>query len=67
MGRKETVWGARHIAEAEEIKRIINEYNKLFNIQITKLEASAILAERSKSVFWDKNEARKILERLRGL
>lgn len=67
MGRKETVWGARHIREDEEIKRIIEYYNKTFNIDLTILEASAIIAERSKSMFWNNKQAKEIIMRLRGL
>jgi len=67
MARKNTVWGARHLMEEQEIKRIIEEYQRLFDITITKLEASAILAERSKDVFWSESKARDMIKRMRGL
>lgn len=67
MGRKETVWGARHISEDVEIKRTIDSYKELLKIDITKLEASAIVASRSQSVFWDQKKAREILSKLRGM
>lgn len=67
MARKNTVWGARHSLEQEEIERIINEFQNMLNITITKLEASVILAERSKSVFWNKNKSLDTIKRLRGI
>lgn len=67
MARKNTIWGARHVDEDKEIKRIIEYYRKQFSIDITILEASAILAERSKSIFWNDKQARDIIMKLRGL
>lgn len=68
IGRKNTRIGvARHRIEDEEIDRIIEEYKRMFNIIITKLEASAIIAERSKGVFWNQNKAKDFLIKLRGL
>ncbi|MFX1312075.1 MAG: hypothetical protein ACFFHD_05640 [Promethearchaeota archaeon] len=67
MSRKETVWGARHISEEVEIKRILEYYEKQFNISLTKLEASAVLAERSRNIFWSDKEAIEFVRRLRGL
>lgn len=66
MSRKDTVWGHKHRDEDAEIKRIIEYYGQ-FGISITKLEASAILAERSKDVFWTEKKARDVLLKLRGL
>lgn len=65
-GRKETIHGAFHRNLQEEIKRVMEEMKK-FNIEINKLEATAIIAERSNDVFWDKDKALKILRRLRGV
>lgn len=67
MARKNTVWGARHVIEEEEIRRIIEYYQKTLGINITKLEASAIQAERSMDVMWTDKKAREILMNLRGI
>jgi len=67
MTRKDTIWGARHKSEGEEISRIMEYYRANFNINVTILEASAILAERSKDTFWNEKKAREIIAKLRGL
>ena len=67
MGRRETVWGARHIKEEEEIKRIMKEYTEQFGVQITKLEASAIAAMRSQEMFWNHKKAKEAISKLRGI
>ena len=66
-GRKETIWGARHINEEQEINRLISEYNKQLGVKINKLEASAIQAERSKNVQFNLDEAKEIIRKLRGV
>jgi hypothetical protein len=66
-GHKDTVWGARHKIEEEELNRIIKEYDDKLKINITKLEASAIQAFRSKNTFLDLSEAKKMIRRLRGI
>lgn len=67
MSRKDTVWGARHKAEDEEIKRIIDRVYNDFNVSITKLEASYILAQRSQSVIFSKEKLMKWLKESRGI
>lgn len=67
MGRKNTIHCARHIIEDKEIKRIIEHYRKSLKIDITILEASAILAERSQSLFWNNKQAKEIIMKLRGI
>lgn len=67
MARKNTVWGARHTLEEEEIKRTIEYYENSFNISITKLEASAIVAARSFSFHWSDKKAMDELRKLRGV
>lgn len=67
MTRKNTVWGARHISEEEEIYRIIESYKNSMNTEITKLEASAIQAQRSREIFWNNDKAKKFLMKLRGI
>ena len=67
MGRKNTIWGARHKIEGEEINRIIESYKKLYNIDINILEASAVQAERSKDVFWNDKKAMDAIKKLRGV
>jgi len=67
MGRKDTIWGARHKLEGEEIKRIIENYKNLFNIELNILEASAIQALRSKDSFWNDKKAIDTIRRLRGI
>ena len=67
MGRKETVWGARHVKEEEEIKRIIQYYQEIGITNVNKLEASAIQAMRSQDVFWNQKKAKDAIARLRGV
>ena len=67
MSRKDTVWGARHVQEDEELKRITEFYADKLHIIINKLEASAVAAARSKSNVWSDKEARDFLLRLRGM
>ncbi len=67
MARKDTVWGARHFLEEQEIKRIVEEYKKMWDIEITKLEASAILAQRSKNAYWTAKTAKDFIGKMRGL
>lgn len=67
MGRKETVWGARHIKEEEEIRRIIEYFESNLNIRITKIEASAAIAARSQNLFWSDNDALKFIRSIRGI
>jgi hypothetical protein len=67
MSRKNTVWCARDIAEQREIERIIEYYSNALNIAINKLEASAIMAEKSRCAIWGEREAREVIKKLRGL
>lgn len=67
MGRKDTVWGARHVREEEEIKRIIQYYESIGINNVTKLEASAVQAMRSQDVFWNQKKAKDAVARLRGI
>lgn len=67
MSRKDTVWGARHRFEEEEIERILKYYEKVLGIRITKLEASAILAKRSNLTFLSDVAAKKLIRELRGI
>ena len=67
MSRKNTVWCARHREEEEEIKRIINYYKDAFGKELTKLEASMILAIRSKETFWPEKKAIDNLRRVKGV
>ena len=67
MGRKETIWGARHTSEQKEIERIIKNYKEQYNISLTILEASAIQAERSMEMFWTDKKAKDSIKKLRGV
>lgn len=67
MSRKDTVWGARHKIEEEEIERIVEYYSNSLGTSITKLEASAIQAMRSQDITWNDSKAKKALARLRGI
>ena len=67
MTRKNTVWGARHILEEDEIKRTIEYYENNFSINITILEASAIIAARSQNIHWTDKKAMDALRSLRGV
>jgi hypothetical protein len=66
MSRKNTVYGARHIKEEEEINRIMEYYENDLKLSITKLEASALQAMRSVDAYWSTEKAKKALMRLRG-
>lgn len=65
MARSNTVWGARHKEEEQEIERLREEYSRRFKIRLTKLEASAVLARRSKSTSFPANELKKMIEEMR--
>ena len=67
MSRKDTVWGARHKEEELEIERIIDYYRDTLNIEITKIEASAIQAIRSRDVIWNSKKAKDVISSLRGI
>lgn len=68
IGRKSTVWGARHIDEEKEIERIQKEAAKILGIRdVTKLEASKIVAERSSGIIWDSQRFINELRKLRGI
>jgi hypothetical protein len=67
LSRKETVWVARHKSEEEEINRIIKNSREKLGIELNKLEASIILAERSKEMFWSDIKARDTIRRIKGV
>ena len=67
MTRKNTVWGARHSLEEDEIKRTIEYYEDNFSIKVNILEASAIIAARSQDIHWSDKKAMDALRNLRGV
>lgn len=67
MSRKDTLYGHRHKKSAEEIERIRREAEKKHNIKLTKLEADAVVAERSKRSLWSESEFKKFMRKMRGV
>jgi hypothetical protein len=67
MSRKETVWGARHVTELEEIRKIVDYYRNVLNFEITQLEASAVLASKSHDAIWNSKKARDFILSMRGM
>ena len=67
MGRGDTFHGAFHIDLGEEIKRVIEELERLGFRDITKLEASALIAERSKRFSMTNKDVGDFMKRKRGL
>ena len=67
MGRGETFHGAFHINLEVEIERVISELQNLGFQQITKLEASALIAERSKRFSMSNTDVKKFIGHMRGL
>lgn len=67
MSRKDTIYTHRHVDEELEVGRVIELFKNRFNISITKLEASSIVAARSKSTFWSDSQLKKYLQNLRGI
>lgn len=67
MGRGDTFHGAFHINLEAEIKRVIEELEKLGFQDITKLEASDLIAERSKKFSMTNKDVMNFMKRKRGL
>ncbi|GAG90731.1 unnamed protein product [marine sediment metagenome] len=67
MGRDDTFYGACHINLGAEIERVIKELERLGFQNITKLEASDLIAERSKRFSMNNKDVMNFMERKRGL
>jgi len=67
MGRKDTIYCARHKIEEEEIERIIKYYKETLDREITKLDASVILAKRSRNVLWTDKKAIDEIRSVKGI
>lgn len=67
MGRKNTIWGARHIDEGKEISRLQDLSRKKYGIQLTKIEASAIMARKSQRGSLNDSEFKELVGDLRGM
>lgn len=66
MGRRDTVWVARHKIEEEEVKRLQGLVEKNCKVKVTKLEASAILARKSKLAAMRNKDIVNFVQELRG-
>ena len=67
MGRKNTIWGARHIDEEREIIRLQKLSKEKYGINLTKLEASSIMAKKSQRGALNDNEFKDLVSDLRGM
>lgn len=67
MGRKDTIWGAFHLNLDVEIDRVIKELERIGIEHPTKLEASALIAERSKRLRMSDGDAKDYIKYLRGV
>ena len=67
MGRGDTFHGAFHTNLEVEIERVIQELEKLGLQSITKLEASALIAERSRRFSMNNKDVKDFIGHLRGM
>lgn len=67
MSRKNTFWGAFHSNLEEEIERVIEELNRIGIEHPTKVEASALIAERSKRLVMSDSQAKDFIKKIRGV
>jgi len=67
MARGDTFHGAFHINLEAEIKRVIEELERLGFLNVTKLEASDLIAERSKRFSMNNKDVMNFMKRKRGL
>ena len=63
MVSKDTIHGAYHKELEKEMNRVREELKKIGIFNPTKLEASVLIAERSRDTFWSEVKAKKIIER----
>lgn len=67
MSGRDTVHGAFHINLDVEIKRVLNNLSKIGIMEPTKLEASALIAEKNKRAVMSKREVFDFISRMRGV
>lgn len=67
MGRGDTFHGAFHVNLGAEIERVLEELEKLGFQHPTKLEASALIAERSKRFSMTNRDVGNFMKRMRGI
>lgn len=67
MGKANTTWGAYDTSLEIEINRILNQLKDLGIRNATKLEATALIAEKNKRAKMSVVEVRNFLAVLRGL
>jgi hypothetical protein len=67
MGKSNTKWGAYDTSLEIEINRILNQLKDLGIRNATKLEATALIAEKNKRAKMSVHEVREFFAVLRGL
>ncbi len=67
MGRGDTFHGAFHINLEAEIERVVGELEKLGFHNVTKLEASALIAERSRRFSMNNKDVQNFIAKMRGM
>lgn len=67
MGSKETIHGSYHITLGEEISRILNMLKEIGIHDATKLEATALIAEKNKRAKMSETDVKSFFMGLRGL
>lgn len=67
MKRSEIRWGAFNIKLDVEIDRVIKELERIGVKNPTRLEASALIAERSKRMVMTDHQAMEFVKQLRGI
>jgi hypothetical protein len=67
MGSKETIHGSYHITLADEINRILTMLKEIGIHDATKLEATALIAEKNKRAKMSEIDVKNFFMSLRGL
>jgi len=67
MTKGDTFWGAFHIDLESEIDRIKQELEHMGVQNPTKLEASALIAQRSRNLTMGKEDIKKFIRKKRGI
>ena len=67
MGRNNTAWGHFDKSLGEEIKRMLNQLLEMGIKDVTKIEATALIAEKNKKSKMSKQEVKDFFYRRRGL
>jgi hypothetical protein len=67
MAKQNTVWGAFDISLGNEINRIKESLEKMGIQNVSKIEASALIAEKNKRAKMSSHEVFSFISKLRGI